>query len=159
MKITTDRRLLRSTIPLCLLITISNFAFAQSEESLIRASVDKLFDGMRTGDSSIVRSVFMPQLTLTSVSINEKDSVVISNSKADGFVAAVGKPHPEKWDERISNVKISVDGPMATVWAPYKFFRGETFSHCGVNVFTMIKTKTGWKINAITDTRRKTNCP
>ncbi|MCF2445337.1 nuclear transport factor 2 family protein [Dyadobacter sp. CY345] len=159
MKRTTNRRLYKSAISICLLITISNLAFAQSEETSIRASVDKLFDGMRSGDSSLVRSAFTSQAILTSVSINEKDSVVISNSKADGFVAAVGKPHTEKWDERISNVKISVDGPMATVWAPYKFFRGETFSHCGVNVFTMIKTKTGWKINAITDTRRKANCP
>jgi hypothetical protein len=75
------------------------------------------------------------------------------------FVTAVGKTHPEKWDERIYDVKISADGPMAVVWAPYKFYRGEIFSHCGVNVFTMIKTRQGWKINAITDTRRKTGCP
>ena len=159
MKITTGWRSFKSALLLCLIITISNFASAQSDEVLIRASVDKLFDGMRSGDSSIVRGVFMSHATLTSVSINEKDSVLLNVSKADGFVTAVGKPHTEKWDERISNVKILVDGPMATVWAPYKFYRGETFSHCGVNVFTMVKSKTGWKINAITDTRRKANCP
>ncbi|GLU55020.1 hypothetical protein Dfri01_44810 [Dyadobacter frigoris] len=117
-----------------------------------------MFDGMRSGDSSVVRSVFIPQSTLTSVSTNAKDSVMTHLSKTDDFVAAVGKPHTEKWDERIYDVKISVDGPMAIVWAPYKFYRGETFSHCGVNVFTMIKTKNGWKINTITDTRRKMDC-
>lgn len=134
-------------------------AFAQSQDALVRASVDKLFDGMRSGDSSMVRSVFIPQSTLTSISVSTKDSVVTHLSKTDDFVAAVGKPHTEKWDERIYDVKISVDGPMAIVWAPYKFYRGETFSHCGVNVFTMIKTKQGWKINTITDTRRKADCP
>ena len=153
------RHFLISALLPFLLITIPNFAYSQSEDALIRAAVDKLFNGMRSGDSSMVRSVFMPQATLTSVSINEKDSVVIHISKADAFVAAVGKPHTEKWDERISDVKISADDPMAIVWAPYKFFRGETFSHCGVNVFTMVKGKSGWKINAITDTRRKTTCP
>ncbi|MCF0057727.1 nuclear transport factor 2 family protein [Dyadobacter sp. CY356] len=131
---------------------------AQSQDAAVRASVDKLFDGMRSGDSSTVRSVFIPQSTLTSVSTNAKDSVMTHVSKTDDFVAAIGKPHTEKWDERIYDVKISVDGPMAIVWAPYKFYRGDTFSHCGVNVFTMIKTKNGWKINTITDTRRKTNC-
>ena len=159
MKITTGWRSFKSAFLLCLLIAISNFASAQSDEALVRASVDKLFDGMRSGDSSIVRSIFTNQATLTSVSINEKDSVLINVSKPDGFVTAVGKPHTEKWDEKISDVKISIDGPMATVWAPYKFYRGETFSHCGVNVFTMIKNKNGCKINAITDTRRRTNCP
>jgi len=159
MKITRGWHSFKSTLLLCLLVTISNFAAAQSEEALIRTSVDKLFDGMRSGDSSMVRSVFTKQATLTSASIIEKDSVLINVSKADDFVTAVGKPHPQKWDERISNVKISIDGPMAIVWAPYKFYRGETFSHCGVNVFTMIKGKNGWKINAITDTRRKIDCP
>lgn len=141
-----------------ILIFSKQNVMAQSQDVAIRASVDKLFDGMRSGDSSVVRSVFIPQSTLTSVSINAKDSVMTHVSKTDDFVAAVGKPHTEKWDERIYDVKISVDGPMAIVWAPYKFYRGETFSHCGVNVFTMIKTKSGWKINAITDTRRKTDC-
>jgi Putative lumazine-binding len=159
MKKSICRHYLISALLPCLLITIPNFAYSQSEDVLIRAAVDKLFNGMRSGDSSMVRSVFMPQATLTSVSVNEKDSVVIRISKADAFVEAVGKPHTEKWDERISNVKISTDDPMAIVWAPYKFFRGETFSHCGVNVFTMVKGKSGWKINAITDTRRKTTCP
>lgn len=141
-----------------ILIFSKQIVVAQSQDLAIRASVDKLFSGMRSGDSSVVRSVFIPQSTLTSVSTNAKDSVMTHVSKTDDFVAAVGKPHTEKWDERIYDVKISVDGPMAIVWAPYKFYRGETFSHCGVNVFTMIKTKGGWKINTITDTRRKTNC-
>ncbi|MBE9465600.1 nuclear transport factor 2 family protein [Dyadobacter sp. UP-52] len=141
-----------------ILIFSKQIVMAQSQDAAVRASVDKLFDGMRSGDSSVVRSVFIPQSTLTSVSTNAKDSVMTHVSKTDDFVAAVGKPHTEKWDERIYDVKISVDGPMAIVWAPYKFYRGETFSHCGVNVFTMIKTKSGWKINSITDTRRKTDC-
>lgn len=141
-----------------ILIFSKQIVSAQSQDAAVRASVDKLFDGMRSGDSSVVRSVFIPLSTLTSVSTHAKDSVMTHVSKTDDFVAAVGKPHTEKWDERIYDVKISVDGPMAIVWAPYKFYRGETFSHCGVNVFTMIKTKSGWKINTITDTRRKSDC-
>lgn len=158
MKITSVRECLKRTLFLSLLIIISNIASAQSQEAAIRASVDKLFDGMRSGDSSALRSVFQPQSILTSISVNAKDSVVSHQGKTEEFIAAVGKPHPKKWDERIYDVKISVDGPMAIVWAPYKFYLGDTFSHCGVNVFTMIKTPQGWKINAITDTRRKETC-
>ncbi|TKT91095.1 nuclear transport factor 2 family protein [Dyadobacter frigoris] len=158
MKITSQKHRLNFFIFVFFFISSLQIVAAQSQEAAIRASVDKLFDGMRSGDSSVVRSVFIPQSTLTSVSTNAKDSVMTHLSKTDDFVAAVGKPHTEKWDERIYDVKISVDGPMAIVWAPYKFYRGETFSHCGVNVFTMIKTKNGWKINTITDTRRKMDC-
>ncbi|WP_159469179.1 nuclear transport factor 2 family protein [Dyadobacter sp. 3J3] len=158
MNITSQVHRLKSSLFVIIFIFSKQIAMAQSPDAAIRASVDKLFDGMRSGDSSAVRNVFIPQSTLISVSTNAKDSVMTHVSKTDDFVAAVGKPHTEKWDERIYDVKISVDGPMAIVWAPYKFYRGETFSHCGVNVFTMIKTKSGWKINTITDTRRKTDC-
>ena len=158
MKITSQVHLLKSFLFVVILIFSKQIVIAQSQDAAVRASVDQLFDGMRSGDSSLVRSVFIPQSTLTSVSTNAKDSVMTHVSKTDDFVAAVGKPHTEKWDEKIYDVKISVDGPVAIVWAPYKFYRGETFSHCGVNVFTMIKTKKGWKINTITDTRRKTDC-
>ena len=68
---------------------------------------------------------------------------------------AVGTPHKEQWDERIYDVKIQVDGPLATAWTPYKFYFGENFSHCGVNAFTLIKTDDGWKISGITDKRRR----
>ncbi|ACT94691.1 nuclear transport factor 2 family protein [Dyadobacter fermentans] len=124
-----------------------------------RQVVDKLFDGMRNGDSTAVRSVFTKQCTLTSISKNVADSTVTQKSTVDGFVKAVGTPHKDKWDERIYDVKVSIDGPMAVVWAPYKFYLGEKFSHCGVNVFNLIKTGAGWKINDITDTRRKEACP
>ena len=158
MKISVQKEYFKLVIFLIFLTGSSPIVLAQSQESVIRASVDKLFNGMRSGDSSAVRSIFIPQSTLTTISVSATDSVMTHVSKMDDFVTAVGKPHTEKWDERIYDVKISTDGPMAIVWAPYKFYRGETFSHCGVNVFTMIRTKQGWKINTITNTRRKTDC-
>lgn len=136
-----------------------NAATPPSDETDARKVVDKLFDGMRNGDSTAVRSVFTKQCTLTSISKNASDSTVTHKGTVDSFVKAVGTPHKNKWDERIYDVKISIDGPMAVVWAPYKFYAGEKFSHCGVNVFNLIKTGSGWKINDITDTRRKDACP
>jgi hypothetical protein len=124
----------------------------------IMQTVDLLFDGMREADSSKVRSAFLLGSTMMSVPENPKDSIALKKSSIDGFVKAVGKPHSETWDEQIYKVKISVDGPMAIVWAPYKFILGGKFSHCGVNVFTLIRIKDKWKISSITDTRRKDNC-
>jgi hypothetical protein len=130
-----------------------------TDEQDARQVVDKLFTGMRNSDSTAVRSVFTKQCTLTSISKNAADSTVVHKGTVDSFVKAVGMPHKDQWDERIYDVKVVVDGPMAVVWAPYKFYLGEKFSHCGVNVFNLIKTGTGWKINDITDTRRKDACP
>lgn len=143
-----------------LCLSFTNHAAAQTGERDIQAVVNRLFDGMRAGDSATVRSAFLAGAFMGSISKDVRDSLVIHHENSiDGFLKAVGTPHQEKWDERIYDVKISVDESMAIVWAPYKFYRGDTFSHCGVNVFTMVKTTFGWKIREITDTRRKQDCP
>jgi hypothetical protein len=138
---------------------VSIAANAQDQAAKARAVVDKMFDAMRAGDSLAFRSVVTKDCALISFSINAADSVIVHTSSIQGFIKAVGTPHKEKWDEKIYDVKVTIDEPMAIVWAPYKFYLGENFSHCGVNVFTLIHTKAGWKISGITDTRRKENCP
>ena len=124
----------------------------------VEAVVNQLFTGMRTGDSSLVSRSFAADATLQSVSITPDGKIKAGKNAITGFVRAVGTAHKEVWDERIYDMKIQVDGPMATVWAPYKFYLGEKFSHCGVNAFTLLKTEDGWKIASITDTRRKDGC-
>ena len=135
-----------------------NSAFGQAYDPEIMLTVKSLFDGMRAGDSTKVRNAFALGAIMMSVPKDPTDSIAVKKSSINGFVKAVGTPHSDKWDEQIYRVDISADGPMAIVWAPYKFFLGDKFSHCGVNVFTLIRMSSGWKITSITDTRRKEGC-
>lgn len=132
--------------------------YAQTDQAAVKATVDQLFYGMRTGDSSLVSKSFTADATLQSVSLTPEGKTSVRKDAIGGFVKAVGTPHQDVWDERIYNLVIHIDGPMATVWAPYKFYLGEKFSHCGVNAFTLVKTESVWKIVSITDTRRKDDC-
>jgi SnoaL-like domain len=54
--------------------------------------------------------------------------------------------------------EIKIDANMAMAWTPYKFYIGENFSHCGVNLFTLVKLEQDWKIVNIIDTRRRQGC-
>lgn len=83
---------------------------------------------------------------------------VLRRTPAAGFLQAVGAPREEVWDERISNLQIQIDGPLASAWMDYSFYRGDAFSHCGVNTMTLLREEDGWKIFAISDTRRRTGC-
>jgi hypothetical protein len=136
----------------------SGLVYSQPENTEVTAILDQLFTGMRTGDSSLVSRSFMPDATLQSVSTAPDGKIRVDKNAVAGFIQAVGTPHQEVWDERIYDLVIRVDGAMASAWAPYKFYLGEKFSHCGVNAFTLIKTESGWKIANITDTRRKDGC-
>ena len=123
----------------------------------VRAVVDRLFDGMRQGDSTAVRAVFHPQARLLTTGIRD-GQVALQEGSLDEFVRAVGTPHDEVWDERIGEVEIRVDDPLATAWMTYRFHLGDTFSHCGVNAFQFVRGESGWQVVQITDTRRR-DCP
>lgn len=127
-------------------------------KELILQQIETLFDGMRAGDSSAVSNVFLPDATMQSISIDREGNTRLSTGSIAGFKNAVGTPHDKIWDERVANIKVNIDGEMATAWVPYSFYLGDSFSHCGVNSFQFIKTKNGWKALSIVDTRRKDNC-
>jgi hypothetical protein len=54
---------------------------------------------------------------------------------------------------------VTVDGTLASIWAPYDFHFGTTFSHCGVDAVHLLKTVDGWRITALADTYQTTGCP
>ncbi|MDF2433283.1 MAG: hypothetical protein JWP44_2914 [Mucilaginibacter sp.] len=130
----------------------------QTATDAIKQSINTMFDAMRKGDSTLLKSTFAKDMILQSISTNKEGKAVLSTEKADDFAKAIGTPHASIYDERITFDAIKIDGDLASVWAPYKFYLGDKFSHCGVDVFQLMKTPAGWKIIYIVDTRRKDNC-
>lgn len=123
----------------------------------VMAVVHRLFDGMRAGDSAVVRSVFHPQVRMLTAANGPDGKPRLSlQTSADGFVRAVGTPHPQVWDEKIWNEKVEIDGPLASVWVDYSFYAGATRSHCGIDHFLLHRNEAGeWKIVELADTRRQ----
>jgi putative lumazine-binding protein len=130
---------------------------AQSVEADVLKTVRQLFDGMRKGDSSMVRAAFHADAALLTTLVRDGKTMVRKEAIED-FAKAVGTPHTEVWDERIWNERVLIDGPLASVWTDYAFFLGPKFSHCGVDAFMLAKLPDGWKIIALADTRRQEPC-
>ncbi|SDP99309.1 Putative lumazine-binding [Mucilaginibacter sp. OK268] len=141
-----------------LLLSFKTFA-QQTDQEGIKQTINTLFDAMRKGDSTLLRSTFDQHIVFQSINDSKAGAPVLVNEDPSGFLKSIGTPHKEVYDERIVFSGIKIDGPLASVWAPYKFYVGDKFSHCGVDVFQLLKTKDGWKIIYIIDTRRKDNCP
>ena len=54
--------------------------------------------------------------------------------------------------ERMWDPEVRIDGPVATLWTAYDFYRGAEFSHCGTDAFQLAKTAEGWKVVVISYT-------
>lgn len=139
-------------------LTGSAQSASKQEKKAVQATIDLLFDGMRVGDSSKVRQAFHSDARLMTTFVDKDGNPRLVEEEIQGFLNAVGTPHKEVWNEKLTSVKIQIDGNLAQAWTKYEFYVDEDFSHCGVNAFQLIKDSDGWKIIQITDTRRKTDC-
>ena len=54
-----------------------------------------------------------------------------------------------RFTERGYRPTVLVSGPVAMVWLPYDFYIDGKWSHCGVDVFTLVKAGTGWRIATV----------
>ncbi|MDT8436664.1 MAG: nuclear transport factor 2 family protein [Gemmatimonadota bacterium] len=52
--------------------------------------------------------------------------------------------------ERGFDPDVRISGPVAMVWLPYDFYRDGAWSHCGVDVFTLLRVAEEWRIATIT---------
>lgn len=142
-----------------LFLSITITSFAQSNEEQIKASINQVFDGMRKNDTTIIRQVLHPSCFLKSVGKTKTGEVKLQEDQIIDWLKSVGtKREGVMLDERLTAYDIKIDGDMAIAWTPYEFYVNDKFNHCGVNVFTMMKTDKGWKIIGIVDTRRKDDC-
>jgi hypothetical protein len=93
---------------------------------------------------------------LQSISESKSNGSKLSNERPSVFYKSIALiPVTVKFQEKILNYNIQIDGAMAHVWAPYEFYLNDKLSHSGVNTFTLFKEKDSWKIIYLIDTRRK----
>jgi len=157
-------RHLQSFLIIFIFFFLSFQTIAQAEREIkdehqIKLLIDKLFDGMREGDSAKVSSVFHNEVNMYTSFNNQQGEKVIKKGVLSSFLKAIGTPHDDIWDEKIWNTKIEIDGGIAQVWTDYAFYIGTEFSHCGIDAFHLIKeNEQGWKIVHLMDTRRKEDC-
>src|SRR5687767_13477293 len=81
-------------------------------------TVERLFEGMRTRDTALLRTLLAPGL-LVRASRPEGASGARGQS-VDEFLRGVAGS-PEELRERIWAPEVRLDGTIATLWAPYDF--------------------------------------
>ncbi|HEV8217529.1 MAG TPA: nuclear transport factor 2 family protein [Gemmatimonadaceae bacterium] len=133
-------------------------AIAQgSDRETILATVQKVFDAMRTRDTALLSQVF--DSTARLVGVSNRGAPGVSLTAPSQFGAAIARaPAGDVWNERIYDPEVRIDGNVAQVWAYYTFHRNTTFSHCGVDAFMLLKVGTAWKITQLADSRRTEGC-
>ncbi len=143
-----------------LFVLITSTIYSQSDEQAeVKAAVDTFFEGFHKGDTTLMKSVMVDKIIMQTAYRNKEGKDILVTDEPEKLIKAIAnRPDDQKWDERLLDYSIQIDGNMANVWTPYEFWFNDTFSHCGVNSFQLFKDGDQWKIIYLIDTRRKSTC-
>jgi hypothetical protein len=128
----------------------------EDDKTAVLASVQEFFDTMASRDVAGARGVLMPEGRIVSVR-DQNGQAVTRTSTVEEYLKSLGGGKQAN-RERIWSPEVRVHGPIASVWTPYDFWVDGKFSHCGVDIFDLVKTADGWKIAALTYTVERTGC-
>ena len=141
-----------------ILMTVSFVLKAQTAEDSVKTTINRFFEGMKKGDTALIKSTMTEGIIFQTIARKKEGGLVVKTEDVASFIKFVGELKKDIPDERIIFETIKIDGALASVWTPYKFYSGATFSHCGANSFQLVNTDGAWKIQYIIDTRRKQGC-
>jgi hypothetical protein len=122
----------------------------------VMAVITRVFDGMKEADSARVRTAFAPGARFVTVGTRANPDT-ITYQAVDGWLAGIANSK-KAWEEKVKNVRLTVDGNIASAWMDYTFHLNGALRHCGVDSFELAKTKGEWKITQLADTRRTSGC-
>ena len=131
---------------------------AQTAEDSVKAAVNQLFEGMKNVDPNLIRNSFADTAVLQTIARSADGKVVVRNESVADFASSISKQTKGALDEQIQFESVKIDGDLASVWTPYKFYFSGKLSHCGVNSFQLVRIKGAWKIQYLIDTRRRVGC-
>jgi len=136
-----------------LLSLFTHFCCAQEKE--VQQTIETFFEAFHQRDSTKLKSVCSDNLVLHSIAENAKGNKFSVEKAPDFYKSIASIPTTMKFEEKILNYKIQIDGTMAHVWTPYEFYVNDKLSHSGVNSFQLFQENGVWKVVYILDTRRK----
>jgi hypothetical protein len=122
-------------------------------KAAILSTVDQLFEAMSRRDAAACAELLLGDGTAT-VMVEEPEQWRLSRRGhkvvVDGIAAGKGVPIETYWEPTVL-----VRGPIAVVWAPYRFEVDGVESHRGIDVFDMVLIDGRWRIASSMWTKEK----
>lgn len=126
-----------------------------AQESHPKKVVEDFFIAFHAKDTITLKEWCHPEIVMQTIA-NTKEGNKLKTDEFSVFLKSIASiPMNMKFEERILNYHVQIDGNLAHVWTPYEFYINEKLSHIGANSFTLYNDNGKWQIIHLIDTRRK----
>lgn len=126
-------------------------------EKEVAEVANTFLSALSAADTATLSGLLAPQAMIYSVREGTPEPSIGAVSRA-AFLESLGGEDQELL-ERMWNPTVQVQDRVAMVWTPYDFHLNGEFSHCGIDVFTMLKGAEGWQVASITYNVVREGCP
>ena len=142
--------MLCATAPLSAQAAASATKSAPAAVSVAHAAVlavaDSALMAITAGNWIGLTSLMLPDAQTSST--RERDGQIVYRMRTVADTRATA-PGP-MITERGFDADVRIAGAMAVVWMPYDLYLDNKWSHCGVDVFTMVRVNDRWRISNLT---------
>ena len=138
-----------------LIISLFFVFLANAQKEEVQKTIETFFEGFHAKDTVKMKSVCDDKIIFHSVHENSKGNMLSDFLGKDFFEMISSIPNKMKFQEKILNYNIQVDGSLAYAWTQYEFYVNDKLNYFGTNSFSLYKDNDGWKIIHVIDTRRK----
>lgn len=129
------------------------------EQAAILAVIDTFMHAVSKGDDALMASIRRAGTTTTVERPAETGGMMIVRRDFVPADAGSGAPRTGTVRERYWDPVVQVRGSIAVVWTPYEFWRDGRTSHCGVDVFELVREQGTWRIGHVMYTVEPDACP
>lgn len=129
----------------------------QADSAAVVKAAESLLHAISTRDTALARRVMLPGAQLASIA-DPASPTNGSRSQSDTTFMTTLATSKQAFLERMWTPTVSLFGSLAVVSAPYDFHIDKTFSHCGTDVFTLVRSRGEWRITHVVYTTQRVGC-
>ena len=148
-----------STLIVALMLVLAGHAQENKEEVQIKNTIERFFEGLHKGDSSIVAKTLHKEIKIQTTFTDKSGVKQLKTQSRTSLLRAIASKKPKDvYFEKLLRYDIKIDGNLAAVWTPYEFYFNGKFSHCGANSFQLFNNNGHWEIIYLVDMRKRQGC-
>jgi hypothetical protein len=134
-----------SLLPLLVFAPVSRAQTADPDVEAAIAVADSVLVALSSGDNATLRRLTLDSAIVGSAGVRNG----VERLALGSWARYSSRTGPSDFTERGFGATARVQDRVAQVWVPYDLYIGKTWSHCGVDAFTLLKSDGRWRVASL----------
>ena len=138
-------RILAAALFLVLLAPAARAQTVDADTKAVIAVADSVLVALSHGDNATLKRLLLDSAIVGSAGLRNG----VERLSLSSWARYTSRTGPSDFTERGFGATARVQDRVAQVWVPYDLYVGKTWSHCGVDAFTLLKSDGRWRVASL----------